>query len=285
MAESTAATSDATRNLCSFCSSLNLSRNKFMPNGYQESGQDYHKFDPVALSPVEVGYLDEIYSRRSSCAFCRLVYKATHSDDGRGIGHDGLNRDGERTCCWMDWQLDGRNETSVAITRRLRLHNKTGMFTDAHVVLVSDHASARDITDQPTFLGRLVEPTSADAARMRQWVSLCKDHHGVACQSLNDVGVSKASSNPVRLIDCYQMRLITSQKETRYVTLSYVWGPAVWLKLTCSTYSEMCQPGAFNRLFSQLPCTVQDAIRLVPILGERYLWVDSLCIIQGSRDD
>jgi hypothetical protein len=37
--------------------------------------------------------------------------------------------------------------------------------------------------------------------------------------------------------------------------------------------------------FSNLTKTSQDAILLVQELGLRYLWIDSLCIIQDSRDD
>lgn len=36
---------------------------------------------------------------------------------------------------------------------------------------------------------------------------------------------------------------------------------------------------------SRLPKTFQDAISVVRKLGERYLWIDSICIVQNSTDD
>ncbi len=33
---------------------------------------------------------------------------------------------------------------------------------------------------------------------------------------------------------------------------------------------------------SQLPRTIQDAIRITRYMGLKYLWVDSLCILQGT---
>jgi hypothetical protein len=35
----------------------------------------------------------------------------------------------------------------------------------------------------------------------------------------------------------------------------------------------------------QLPSTFQDAVAAARQLGIRYLWIDSLCIIQGNQDD
>lgn len=45
---------------------------------------------------------------------------------------------------------------------------------------------------------------------------------------------------------------------------------------------ELQKPDALSSLMSQIPKTIRDAIGLVKLLGERYLWVDTLCI---SQDD
>jgi len=37
--------------------------------------------------------------------------------------------------------------------------------------------------------------------------------------------------------------------------------------------------------FSHLSQTFQDAVKLVKQLGQHYLWIDSLCIIQDDKTD
>lgn len=40
--------------------------------------------------------------------------------------------------------------------------------------------------------------------------------------------------------------------------------------------------GALTERSHKLPNTIKDAKKLTDILGERYLWVDNLCIIRGD---
>ncbi|RFN54374.1 het domain-containing protein [Fusarium flagelliforme] len=64
-----------------------------------------------------------------------------------------------------------------------------------------------------------------------------------------------------------------------YVCLSYCWGVAKQKSMTTTA--------VFPRqlTLTELPATIADAIRLCHALGYRYLWVDSLCIIQGDIKD
>jgi hypothetical protein len=43
-------------------------------------------------------------------------------------------------------------------------------------------------------------------------------------------------------------------------------------------------PGSLWLSRHQLPAAIVDAIALVADIGERYLWVDSLCIVQDDGD-
>ncbi|EIW52302.1 HET-domain-containing protein, partial [Trametes versicolor FP-101664 SS1] len=66
-----------------------------------------------------------------------------------------------------------------------------------------------------------------------------------------------------------------------YLALSYVWGEDQIHKTTrsnLSTYKRGIEP-------SLLPATIRDAIRVTHMLGFRWLWVDSLCILQDSDED
>jgi Heterokaryon incompatibility protein (HET) len=67
-----------------------------------------------------------------------------------------------------------------------------------------------------------------------------------------------------------------------YVALSYIWSkkPQTFLTLLDNINERMQQIDAKN-----LPKTIMDAVRCTQGLGLKYLWVDSLCIIQDSDTD
>lgn len=62
-----------------------------------------------------------------------------------------------------------------------------------------------------------------------------------------------------------------------YLTLSHCWGNADIKKRTTE--------GDFDIPLEQLPRTFQDAVTVTRRLGFTYLWIDSLCIIQGDGTD
>lgn len=72
----------------------------------------------------------------------------------------------------------------------------------------------------------------------------------------------------------------TQGEKNLYVTLSHCWGTETGslIQSTKSNYNDRKQGIAW----SQLPATFQDAINITRALNIRYLWVDSLCIIQGD---
>ncbi|KAL5331107.1 hypothetical protein ACEPPN_000636 [Leptodophora sp. 'Broadleaf-Isolate-01'] len=226
---------------CRACSRLNLPREKFIIHGKHAGQTAPYTFDRTGLKLVELGYPDDIYSRRRECPFCRLVYKSTHKRDGGWIGHDGLRRNGGRILCNLDWQLDGRNgnlttmtlnqdhgrqKHSKALTRRARLHSKKGAFPDAFVVLLRNLCLE---TRSPTFLGRAVGKQYINLDLLRGWIDTCVSCHGLACETLHDAELASNSLyvDGMRFIDVIKMRLATAWvKSIKYVALSYVWGSA-----------------------------------------------------------
>jgi hypothetical protein len=67
-----------------------------------------------------------------------------------------------------------------------------------------------------------------------------------------------------------------------YVALSHCWGKPPWNWSTTTSNKETRAQGF---LITELPQTFQDAITVTRELGQRYLWIDSLCIIQGENGD
>ncbi|KAF2125619.1 HET-domain-containing protein, partial [Dothidotthia symphoricarpi CBS 119687] len=88
-----------------------------------------------------------------------------------------------------------------------------------------------------------------------------------------------------RVIDVIESCLVHVAFPSRYLALSYVWGKTVYLTTTKSNVQELEKAGAFNKHAAHLPRTIQDAILLTSEIGERYLWVDALCIVQDDYEN
>jgi hypothetical protein len=95
---------------------------------------------------------------------------------------------------------------------------------------------------------------------------------------------------PTRLVDVNALdssgktvlRLVTSlPANTRYVTLSHCWGLIPITKLTHANFENFLHEIDFNSLTKSF----QDAIYITRALDCRYLWIDTLCIIQDSEQD
>ena len=66
-----------------------------------------------------------------------------------------------------------------------------------------------------------------------------------------------------------------------YFVLSYCWGGSDVLKSTTESLAAFKSSIPFD----QLALTIQDAIGVAYRLGSRFLWVDSLCILQDDAQD
>ncbi|TRX90923.1 hypothetical protein FHL15_008128 [Xylaria flabelliformis] len=108
------------------------------------------------------------------------------------------------------------------------------------------------------------------------------------CLDLHPNCVQPEGRPPSRLIDIGlshdgYVRLVETLPSSRheYIALSYCWGDGEVVRTTNSNYEEM-KTGV---PVSTLPRTIQDAIIVTRKLGQRYLWIDALCIIQDSKLD
>jgi len=98
---------------------------------------------------------------------------------------------------------------------------------------------------------------------------------------------------PTRLIEINNesddTRVIETKSHTqiqRYAALSHCWGPPdpklnpISLITTRQNYNQMT-----DKICWKIPTTFQNAITVCRQLGIRYLWIDSLCIIQKDEAD
>jgi hypothetical protein len=64
----------------------------------------------------------------------------------------------------------------------------------------------------------------------------------------------------------------------QYATLSHCWGKARVIQTTKENLALRMQVIEWDHL----PKTFQDAVAIVQALGVRFLWIDSLCIVQDD---
>ncbi|KFA55973.1 hypothetical protein S40293_04029 [Stachybotrys chartarum IBT 40293] len=151
---------------------------------------------------------------------------------------------------WYDWK---RSETKYHGDNFHPAHAHTSTASDAHMALC------------------------------RYWVEECSRKHS-SC-SLN-----RSDFMPTRLLDlgvdendkisvCYPSR---DGKVERYCTLSHTWGGVEDALQLRTTNIDALQKGVPLR---SLPKTFREAAIVVRALTIRYLWIDSLCILQDSVDD
>lgn len=86
-------------------------------------------------------------------------------------------------------------------------------------------------------------------------------------------------------MDLEQGCVTSAPIDEKYVALSYVWGQLPMFSLRGENIGFLSKPGSLDRIRSQLPRTINDAIDIVRSVKVRYLWVDTLCLIQDDPED
>ncbi|KAI0545061.1 heterokaryon incompatibility protein-domain-containing protein [Xylaria curta] len=69
--------------------------------------------------------------------------------------------------------------------------------------------------------------------------------------------------------------------DKRYIALSHCWGQTLDIKTTKSNYEAFKKSIEWNAL----PKTFREAIKVTKALGVRFIWIDSLCIVQDDLQD
>ncbi|KAF3014526.1 hypothetical protein E8E14_012218 [Neopestalotiopsis sp. 37M] len=147
----------------------------------------------------------------------------------------------------------------------------------------------------PEQMGKSTESHQA-LGQIKQWITTCITGHPdcerkgastkVLPTRLLDLGSETSAWPPKRI------RIITSKtlrdavdSERRYVTLSHCWGPS-------PSFAQLNQDNLEEWMTTGIPwaecCSnknFEEALHVARNLGVRYIWIDSLCIIQHNEED
>jgi len=156
--------------------------------------------------------------------------------------------------------------------------SRGSMPDDVNGIVIAPWLSLSSISGRSAHVSGRVIARLPDLKLCSTWVNQCLETHE-HCKPL------VSGTLPTRLIDVGDGESLAAKLvETKglsgqYVTLSHCWGGLS--SLATPNYEEYLSAIPF----ATLPKTFQDAIYVVRAMGYRYLWIDSLCIKQGDKDD
>ncbi|KAH9230649.1 hypothetical protein K456DRAFT_1918098 [Colletotrichum gloeosporioides 23] len=148
------------------------------------------------------------------------------------------------------------------------------------------------------------DTTDSEASRrqMKTWLHDCIENHP-KCKARHpdrsfmptrvlDIGVPGAGSpSHIRVVQTKEETI--EDKERRYMTLSHCWGKSPFVQLTAENLANFTSTGIpwenpFSETSEKDICSnknFSEAITIARDLGIRYIWIDSVCIIQNDTDD
>ncbi|CAI6335986.1 unnamed protein product [Periconia digitata] len=177
--------------------------------------------------------------------------------------------------CTGFWEADQAGKVA-RIPKRLIAISK-GIIEDEDLAGVLDRTSELENTS-----------TGSDATfeLVTFWLNRCLTQHK-ACREISPVG--SISFVPTRLIDVADgavklvetKRIIGDGSAPSYVTLSHCWGQTQIIRTLKENYDTHLEEIDASKLSK----TFREATHATRKLGHRYIWIDSLCIIQDDGAD
>ncbi|PQE05715.1 heterokaryon incompatibility protein [Rutstroemia sp. NJR-2017a BVV2] len=118
--------------------------------------------------------------------------------------------------------------------------------------------------------------------RAKEWLSYCVEHDG-SCTPPDKNFVPKRLVNVNLENKAGDPFLVEPTRPTKYACLSYCWGEDSDDVLR--TNQDNIEAHFAGIPMSSMPGSIRDAIKVCRNLEIPHLWVDSLCIMQGNREE
>ncbi|KPM46184.1 hypothetical protein AK830_g244 [Neonectria ditissima] len=290
---------------CQYCADLFLGRLVDLVNeGFRASTFPQHGFYPHHRS---FGDLEQ--AAGDGCEFCQLIldcFKGTPKGRFWPVKWEGPSCDPDTSMyaaamalddsdvkisistdhIWPDEPFELLKVFDTLLVQVGRREHTRGVPEKGVRWLPTLHLRLSTARDQPIHVGnfrigrRDIDPVLDSKANFdiaRSWLAECSATHQGCPSDVPEL--------PTRVIDVGNsdgLRLFLSRgAKANYAALSHCWGGKISPLLTTESLSAFQ-----NELpYSALPLNFQDAIKITRELGIRYLWIDSLCIIQNSKHD
>lgn len=266
------------RGLCSFCRTLDFAK-LFTPSSECQFSQvccHLEHFITWDLSAV---------LRNHKCSFCRLLLQ--------GLLGTSQGQSPWLECSFVMGHIEGFETAEFQETRQIDLSGRRMWITaskQCHNEFSRDsgpHDSqecweTRRTYDRAITLRSQNHPTGTiNPNIILAWLSTCDKTHDQCTPRT----MPTTSPFELRVIDVFQGCITPAPPNCKYFALSYVWGGIEQLRLTKENLHVLTQEQPFPSNFRGASKTVMDAMGFCRLIGQRYLWIDTLCIIQNDAVD
>ncbi|KAK2008908.1 heterokaryon incompatibility protein [Colletotrichum eremochloae] len=268
--------------ICEFCRSAVLE---------SERRWDYHHQDAASFEA----------SVQSGCLFCtRLAEELGNLSPWFDSEHDV-----KAVYRWNVRQAYKTRDTQSHVSVRFRPvpGRDDGARRSEHLPDVQFHLYPKDDFETDVNETNFGAGTDSDQTlrQMRAWMDDCVNHHPECTRRhgsrdfvptrVLDVGDPEDTTWPpshVRVVNTKETPI-----RAPYLTLSHCWGDGSFVQLTADNLDAFTTRGVpwdddddgGGRRGILSNATFAQALRVVRQLGQRYLWIDSLCIIQGKGSE
>lgn len=257
----------------------------------------------IQLDPDRIViYLWNFLQTRDECPFCNLLLRLfEHYVDG---AEEKIRLAEQKLSCSLDGPIASvvvKSNQPVVITFSEGMHEKASLVRDA--IVSEEKIDPRKVYYPPPILvycpaGKEVlgwpslgdfkdpEPMLDDNFKFfKSRLQNCVKNHTSTC------GRAGGTSLPRRLIDVGTsdsdvIKLVESKKlgsrGRKYATVSHRWADE---KLMFRTLRVNFNERLDSIDEDGMPRVLQDSIKVTRALGLRYLWMDTVCLIQDDKDD
>ncbi|TGO75234.1 hypothetical protein BELL_0226g00030 [Botrytis elliptica] len=271
-----------------------------------KNGQPHREYGQAAVPTLRKDQSND-YNKGQDCSFCALISRAASLAWRNNSSEDSRSS-------WSSFALKVNGRTEYPAPRLLLATNQqtSSQRNNRPPLREIDRCEDRfifaEIEHLPnfadSFIRRRAIPSSLDVSLVQKWLFNCNGHEH------SKVPLSRASNtlfhgqHPFRLIDVVEECLTNRNERCEYTVSSYTRGnsdtilnaekntkEASILVTTQTNLDTLYSPHALSSLRRDIlqdgivPRTVRDTMELTRKIGIRYLWVDTLCIVQDDPDD
>jgi heterokaryon incompatibility protein (HET) len=221
---------------------------------YRTTAKDRKNRKPIdTLYDTNLGTFQEIFER-TSCPVCYLLVQRAKDGD-------------------YHWKPTSKLRLSCDTAGCFYIKNDHSPYSSLEILPLDDKTGL-------TY-GLQLDRQWIDMSRIKTWVDSCIRLHSNHCGNLAQTLRLELPST-MMLIDIHRKCLVVTKGNEKYYALSYVWGQCKTFQTLTSNLAAFQQEGAISMDNEAIPATIRDAMRLVMLVGESYLWVDALCIVQDN---